>query len=63
MSIFDNYQARYESIQHEEMSLKKYLQAYLHDPMINAAERMLNAIGESELVDTSRDPRLKRIVH
>lgn len=63
MSIFAKYQQRYESIQQEEMSLTEYLQLCKEDPgaYANAAERMLMAIGEPELVDTSRDPRQSRI--
>ena len=63
MSIFAKYQQRYESIQQEEMSLTEYLELCKKDPgaYANAAERMLTAIGEPELVDTSRDPRQSRI--
>ena len=63
MSIFAQYQQRYESTQHEEMSLTEYLNLCKTDPgaYANAAERMLMAIGEPELIDTSRDPRSSRI--
>lgn len=63
MSIFSNYQARYSSIQQEEMSLQEYLDLCKEDPSAyaTASERMLKAIGEPELVDTSRDARLSRI--
>ncbi|WP_062261388.1 PrkA family serine protein kinase [Endozoicomonas arenosclerae] len=63
MSIFSHYQERYESTQQEEMSLQEYLDLCKTDPgaYANAAERMLSAIGEPEIVDTSRDPRLSRI--
>ena len=63
MSIFSQYQERYESTQQEEMSLQEYLSLCKSDPgaYANAAERMLMAIGEPELVDTSRDPRSSRI--
>ena len=63
MSIFDNYQARYEEAQQEEMSLQEYLDLCKSDPTTyaTAAERMLMAIGEPELVDTRQDPRLSRI--
>ncbi|NHN84326.1 PrkA family serine protein kinase [Acetobacter musti] len=46
-----------------EMSLAEYLEACRDDPSCyaSAAERMLKAIGEPVLVDTSRDPRLSRI--
>ncbi len=62
-SIFSHYQSRYESLQQEEYSLQEYLDICKRDPMAyaTAAERMLFAIGEPELVDTSRDPRSSRI--
>ncbi|WP_257254353.1 MULTISPECIES: PrkA family serine protein kinase [unclassified Endozoicomonas] len=63
MSIFSHYQERYESTRQEEISLQEYLDLCKTDPgaYANAAERMLSAIGEPEIVDTSRDPRLSRI--
>ena len=63
MSIFSHYQARYESTQQEEYTLEEYLQICKQDPSAyaTAAERMLLAIGEPELIDTSKDPRLSRI--
>ncbi|RVU30783.1 MULTISPECIES: PrkA family serine protein kinase [Neptunomonas] len=63
MSIFEHYKSRYSSTAQEEMSLDEYLEICKNDPMAYAssAERMLKAIGEPELVDTSRDPRLSRI--
>ena len=62
-SIFNHYQSRYEALQEEEYSLQEYLNLCKRDPMAyaTAAERMLFAIGEPELVDTSRDPRMSRI--
>ena len=63
MSIFAHFQQRYESVQQEEMSLQEYLALCKKDPSAyaNAAERMLLAIGEPEVVDTARDSRLSRI--
>ena len=63
MSIFDHYQTRYESLKEEEYSLQEYLDLCKKDVSTysTAAERMLKAIGEPELVDTSRDPRLSRL--
>ena len=63
MSIFGNYQARYEDTQQEEYGLEEYLEICKNDPSAyaTAAERVLLAIGEPELVDTSQDPRLSRI--
>ena len=63
MSIFERYKARYDETREEEMSLQAYLQVCKDDPMAyaTASERMLKAIGEPEMVDTSLDPRLSRI--
>ncbi|WP_019615680.1 PrkA family serine protein kinase [Psychromonas ossibalaenae] len=63
MSIFDHYRQRYETVKEEEMSIHEYLALCRKDPgaYASAAERMLAAIGEPELIDTSRDPRLSRI--
>jgi len=63
MSIFNQYQQRYESQQHEEYSLSEYLELCKADPTVyaNAAERMLAAIGEPKLIDTSKDPILSRL--
>ena len=46
-----------------EMSLADYLKACRDDPLCYAspAERMLRAIGEAEIIDTSRESRLGRI--
>lgn len=46
-----------------EMSLMEYLDLCKTDKMAyaNAAERMLAAIGEPAIIDTSSDPRLSRI--
>ncbi|MGV6809772.1 MAG: PrkA family serine protein kinase, partial [bacterium] len=63
MSIFDHYQSRYSALQEEEYSLQEYLELCRNDSMTyaTAAERMLKAIGEPEVIDTSRDPRLSRL--
>ncbi|HHC74625.1 MAG TPA: PrkA family serine protein kinase [Thiothrix sp.] len=63
MSIFDHYQSRYSALQEEEYSLQEYLELCRTDPLTyaTAAERMLKAIGEPEVIDTSRDPRLSRL--
>ncbi len=63
MSIFNHYQSRYEIKQHEEYSLQEFLQLCKEQPdtYASAAERLLKAIGEPEVVDTSKDPRLSRI--
>jgi serine protein kinase len=63
MKIFDNYAARYERTREEEYSLQEYLEICKRDRLAyaSAAERMLKAIGEPELLDTRHDPRLSRI--
>ena len=63
MTILQQFKDRYEATQEEEYSLEEYLAICKNDPAAyaTAAERMLIAIGEPELVDTSRDPRLSRI--
>ncbi len=63
MSIFGKYQARFEDTQQEEYSLEEYLEICKSDPSAysTAAERLLLAIGDPELIDTAKDPRLSRI--
>jgi len=63
MGIFDHYQQRYEEKQEEEYTLQEFLALCKSDPMAyaNAAERLLQAIGEPEMVDTATDPILSRI--
>jgi len=63
MTIFNHYRERYTSTQEEELSIQQYLDLCKQDPSVyaTAAERMLMAIGEPELVDTSLDPRLSRL--
>ena len=63
MSIFDHYQSRYEEAQQAEYTIQEYLNICRDDPTAyaSAAERMLMAIGEPELIDTRHDPNLSRI--
>ena len=63
MSIFDHIQSRYDAQKDEEMSLAEYLTLCKQDPaaFASSAERLLMAIGEPEVVDTSRDTRMSRI--
>src|SRR6202162_674315 len=63
MNIFDKYAARYERTREEEYSLQEYLDLCKREPLAfaSAAERMLAAIGDPEIVDTRHDPRLSRI--
>jgi len=61
--VFSLHAALRDQRREEEFSLAEYLTACRDDPRCYAspAERMLHAIGEPELVDTSRTPRLGRI--
>jgi serine protein kinase len=61
--LFSLYARSYDAHRNSEMSLPEYLEACRDDPMMyaNAAERLLAAIGEPEMVDTSKDARLGRI--
>lgn len=63
MSIFNHFRDRYEAAQEEQYTLQEYLDLCKKDRSVYAtsAERLLMAIGEPEMVDTSRDPRLSRI--
>jgi serine protein kinase len=61
--VFDLYSSLFESRKQTEMSLRDYFTLCRETPttFANAAERMLTAIGEPEVVDTSTDARLGRI--
>ncbi|NQD75847.1 PrkA family serine protein kinase, partial [Pseudomonas sp. CrR7] len=63
MSIFSHFQQRFESTRQEELSLQEYLELCKGDrsAYASAAERLLLAIGEPELIDTSTNSRLSRI--
>lgn len=63
MSIFTTYQSRFEAGKEEEMSIQEYLDICKKDPSAyaSAAERMLMAIGEPEIIDTRSDQRSSRI--
>ena len=63
MNVFQAFTDEYHRQAAEELSLQDYLQGCREDPMMyaSAAERMIAAIGEEEVVDTSTDPRLGRI--
>jgi serine protein kinase len=62
-SPFGLFAKLYDSQKETEMSLEDYLKACAREPLAyaNAAERMIAAIGEPEMVDTAHDPRLGRI--
>jgi serine protein kinase len=61
--LFSRSQQSYESQRQQEMPLLEYLELCRRDPMAyaSAAERLVAAIGEPEVVDTAKDPRLGRI--
>ncbi len=63
MGVIESYVSNYARTREAEMSLGEYLDLCKRDPMAyaTAAERMLAAIGEPEVVDTRTDPRLSRI--
>ncbi len=63
MDVFELYSELYGREKQENMSLQDYLLACRDDPTMYAtqAERMVAAIGEPEIFDTSADPRLGRI--
>lgn len=61
--VFSQYAARYDRTREEEYTVQEYLELCKRDrsAYATAAERMLLAIGEPELVDTRHDSRLSRI--
>ncbi|MDL2193860.1 PrkA family serine protein kinase [Shewanella algae] len=63
MGIFEHYQQRYEKKLDEEYTLQEFLDICKQDrsAYASAAERLLNAIGEPEVVDTSKNQVLSRI--
>jgi serine protein kinase len=62
-NLFGLFSKLYDSQKETEMTLEDYLKSCAREPMAyaSAAERMLAAIGEPEIVDTSHDSRLGRI--
>jgi serine protein kinase len=61
--LFSDFARSYEARRQTEMSLEEYLKGCRGEPMMyaSAPERLLAAIGEAELIDTSMDSRLGRI--
>ena len=61
--LFSDFARSYEARRQTEMSLEEYLKGCRGDPMMyaSASERLLAAIGEAQIVDTSMDPRLGRV--
>lgn len=62
MGLLENFKNRHQK-QSEELTLAEYLDLCKEDSnaYISPAERMLNAIGKPEILDTSTDQRLGRI--
>lgn len=63
MSLFKQFSENFRKERHEEMTLMEYLELCKKDSLAyaSAAERMVKAIGEPKMVDTSTDPRYSRI--
>ena len=67
MNVFEDFLTRsrkaYEGKRESELSILEYLKLCRDDPTAyaTAAERMVAAIGEAEIVDTSKDARLGRV--
>ena len=63
MNLFDLYREQYAKSSDEEISLTEYFDLCKRDPLAyaTAAERMLAAIGEPEIIDTRNDSRLSRL--
>lgn len=61
--IFADYARSFEARRDADMSIAEYLEACRSDSGMyaSAPERILRAIGEPEMVDTAKDPRLGRI--
>ncbi|MCQ8870260.1 MAG: PrkA family serine protein kinase [Mesorhizobium sp.] len=61
--VFDLFSEIYTNAAQEEISIQQYLLACREDKSMyaSAPERMVEAIGEPNLVDTSKDERLGRI--
>src|SRR5215813_13533402 len=62
-SLFNTFARSFEARRETDMPIAEYLESCRGDPMAyaNAAERLLAAIGEPQMIDTAKDPRLGRI--
>jgi serine protein kinase len=63
MKILEDYRKTYEKKKVEILSMDEYLKKAAKDSSYYAtpSERMLKAIGEPQLIDTAKDPKLSRI--
>jgi serine protein kinase len=61
--LLSQYGENYKAVEKEAMSLVDYLEGCKKDPSMyaTAQQRLINAIGEPKLVDTSQDERLSKI--
>ncbi len=62
-SLFNAFARSFEARSETDMSMAEYLESCRGDPLryANAAERLLAAIGEPQMIDTAKDARLGRI--
>src|SRR5579875_2091391 len=62
-TLFGLFSSAYARERRVTMSLQEYLEGCRDDPSMyaSAAERMIAAIGEPQIIDTSKDTRLGRI--
>src|SRR4029450_5666837 len=62
-SLFNAFARSFEARRETDMPIAEYLESCRGDPMryANASERILAAIGEPQIIDTAKDPRLGRI--
>jgi serine protein kinase len=62
-SLFKAFARSFEARSQTDLSMAEYLESCRADPMryANAAERLLAAIGEPQMIDTAKDRRLGRI--
>jgi serine protein kinase len=61
--LFESYARTFEARRETIMTLPEYLEGCRDNPLMHASahERLLAAIGEPEMIDTSKDQRLGRI--
>src|SRR5438128_1043643 len=62
-SLFNAFARSFEARSQSDISMAEYLESCRSDPIkyANAAERLLAAIGEPQMIDTAKDQRLGRI--
>src|SRR5579859_763785 len=62
-SLFNAFARSFEARSETDMSMQDYLRDCRSDPLMydSAPERLLAAIGQVQIIDTARDPRLGRI--